>query len=95
MPSCVVVSSRPTSHGGPVKAACNNLTITMITTSNQHTTMDSQAAGNNRPLYPKIDHYWFKVAYTYEPLALQVMRIADSGPIGAFGFNKNHSGSQF
>ena len=34
--------------------------------------MDNQVAGNNRPLYPKVDHYWFKVAHNYEPLALQV-----------------------
>ena len=33
---------------------------------------DSQVAGNNRPLYPKVDHYWFKVAHNYGPLALQV-----------------------
>ena len=35
--------------------------------------LDSQVAGNNGPLYPKVDHYWFKVvAQNYEPLALQV-----------------------
>ena len=34
--------------------------------------LDSQVAGNNRPLYPKVDHYWFKAAHNYEPLALQV-----------------------
>ena len=34
--------------------------------------MDSQVAGNNWPLYPKVDHYWFKVAHNYEPPALQV-----------------------
>ena len=33
--------------------------------------LDSQVAGNNRPLYPKVDHCWFKVAHNYEPLALQ------------------------
>ena len=33
--------------------------------------LDSQAAGNYRPLYPKVDHYWFKVAHNSEPLALQ------------------------
>ena len=38
----------------------------------EQTSMDSQLAGNNRPLYPKVDHYWFKVAHNYEPLALQV-----------------------
>ena len=32
--------------------------------------LDSQVAGNNRPLYPKVDRYWFKVAHNYEPLAL-------------------------
>ena len=32
--------------------------------------LDSQLAGHNRPLYPKVDHYWFKVAHNYEPLAL-------------------------
>ena len=37
------------------------------------TYLDSQVAGNNRPLYPKVDHYWLKVAHNnYEPLALQV-----------------------
>ena len=34
--------------------------------------LDSQVAGNNRPLYPRVDHYWFKVAPNYEPQALQV-----------------------
>ena len=27
----------------------------------------SQVAGNNRPLYPKVDHYGFKVACNCEP----------------------------
>ena len=35
--------------------------------------LDSQVAGNNRPPYPKVDHYWFKVAHNYESLALQVL----------------------
>ena len=35
--------------------------------------LDSQVAGNHRPLYPKVDHYWVKVAHNYEPLALQVV----------------------
>ena len=34
--------------------------------------LESQVAGNNRPLYPKVNQYWFKVAHHYEPLALQV-----------------------
>ena len=34
--------------------------------------MDSQVAGNDTPLYLKVDHSWFKVAQNYEPLALQV-----------------------
>ena len=34
--------------------------------------LDSQVAGNSRPLYPKVDHHWLKVAPNYEPLALQV-----------------------
>ena len=34
--------------------------------------MDSQVAGNKRPLHRKVDHYWFKVAHNYEALALQV-----------------------
>ena len=33
--------------------------------------LNSQVAGNNGPLYPKVDHYWFKVAHNYTPLALQ------------------------
>ena len=33
--------------------------------------LDSQEAGNNRPRYPKVDHYWFQVAHNSEPLALQ------------------------
>ena len=33
--------------------------------------LDSQVAGNHRPLYPKADHYRFEVAHNYEPLALQ------------------------
>ena len=35
--------------------------------------LDSQVAGNNGPLYSKVDHYWFKVVYYYKPLALQVV----------------------
>ena len=31
--------------------------------------LDSQVAGNNRPLYAKVDHYWLKIAHNYEPLA--------------------------
>ena len=38
-----------------------------------YTYLESQVAGNNRPLYHKVDHYWLKVAYKYEPLALQVV----------------------
>ena len=35
--------------------------------------MDSQVAGNNLPLYPQVDHYWFnEIAQNHEPLALQV-----------------------
>ena len=34
--------------------------------------LNSQVAGNNRPLYPKVDHDCFKAARNYEPLALQV-----------------------
>ena len=34
--------------------------------------LDSQVAGNNRPLYPEVDHYWFKVAHNYDPLAFRV-----------------------
>ena len=46
--------------------------------------LQSQVAQNNRSLYPKVAHYWFKVAQNYEPLALQVMpecfpQIPDSG----------------
>ena len=36
--------------------------------------LDSQVAGNKRPLSPKVDHYLFKAAHNYEPLALQSMR---------------------
>ena len=32
--------------------------------------LDSHVAGNNGPLYPKVDHFWLKVAHNYEPLAL-------------------------
>ena len=34
--------------------------------------LDSQVAGNIRPLYPKVGQYWLKVAHNYELLALQV-----------------------
>ena len=34
--------------------------------------LDSQVAGNYRPIYPKVDQYWSNVAHNYEPLALQV-----------------------
>ena len=27
--------------------------------------LDSQVAGNNRPLYPKVDHYWLAAAHNY------------------------------
>ena len=37
----------------------------------QSVDLDSQIAGNNRPLYPQVDRSWFKVAHNYEPLALQ------------------------
>ena len=33
--------------------------------------VDGQVAGDNRPLYAKVEHYWFEVARNYEPLALQ------------------------
>ena len=36
--------------------------------------LGSQVAGDSRPLYPKVDHYWFKVAHNYEPLALQARK---------------------
>ena len=39
--------------------------------------LDSQVAGNNRPLYPKVDHYWIKVAHNSEPLALQVLLMVE------------------
>ena len=32
-----------------------------------------QVAGNNWPLYPKVNHHWFKVAQNDEPLALQAL----------------------
>ena len=38
------------------------------------------ACWKNRPLYPKLDHCWFKVAHNYEPLALQV--VSNIGLIG-------------
>ena len=47
--------------------------------------LDSQVAGNNRPLYPKVDHYLFKVAHNYEPLALQ------AGILWEFPENRGHS----
>ena len=37
--------------------------------------LDSQVAGNNRPLYPKVDHYWFKVAHNSEPLAYVLVEL--------------------
>ena len=37
--------------------------------------LNSQVAGNNRPLYPKVDHCSFKVAHNYEPPALQADNI--------------------
>ena len=44
--------------------------------------LDSQVAGNNRPLHPKVDQYWFKVAHNSEPLALQVgVLLKDAGSI--------------
>ena len=36
--------------------------------------LDSQVAGNNGPLYPKVDHHWFEVPHNYEPL------FKDTGP---------------
>ena len=46
--------------------------------------LDRQAAGNNGPLYPKVDHYKFKVAHNYEPLALQVLGLL-TGQLGGAG----------
>ena len=45
--------------------------------------LESQVAGNNRPLYSKVDHYWFKVAHNYEPLALVVFwaGVKGAGPV--------------
>ena len=43
--------------------------------------LDSQVAGNDRPLYPKVDHYWLQVAHNYEPLALQVVGEVLAGAI--------------
>ena len=43
--------------------------------------LDSQVAANNRPLYPKVGHYWCKVAQNYEPLALQVEVFVSSEPM--------------
>ena len=43
------------------------LTITEMLIGNRHidnSNLDSQVAGNNRPLYPKVDHHWFKVAHS-------------------------------
>ena len=46
--------------------------------------LDSQVGENDRPLYPKVDHYWLKVAHNYEPLALQVRCICkDSSGVHA------------
>ena len=51
--------------------------------------LDSQVAGNNSPLSPKVDHSGFKVAHNSEPLALQV------GPLFHFPLlascNKKHN----
>ena len=66
-PSCAVFVGgyRSVAHA----PGCPHLpTITVTCT----TYLESQVAGNNRPLYPKVGHYWFKVAHNYEPLALQV-----------------------
>ena len=38
-----------------------------------HEYLESQVAQTNGPLYPKVDHDWFKVAHNSEPLALQVL----------------------
>ena len=35
--------------------------------------LDSPVAGNNGPLYPKVDQYCFKEARIYEPPVLQVL----------------------
>ena len=37
-----------------------------------------QVAGNNRPLYPKVDYYWLKVVHNYEPLVSKVLQWAYS-----------------
>ena len=49
--------------GGPAKIATSVILYKYL---------DSQVAQNNRSLQPKVDHYWFKVAHNYKPLALQV-----------------------
>ena len=70
----------------PLDAAIHSHTVTYRKASiwgfSIRTYLDSQVAGNNRPLHPKVDHYWFKVPQNYEPLALQVaqnMVVAGSG----------------
>ena len=46
--------------------------------------LDSQVAGNNGPVYPKVDHYWCKVAHDYELLALQAVPSRSFGGKGGF-----------
>ena len=59
--------------------------------------LDSQVAGNNRPLYPKVDHYWFKVAHDHEPLALQVLCNPCTAPLNYQGPHESSllQGSQY
>ena len=41
--------------------------------------LDSQVAGNKRPLYPKVEHSWLKC--NYEPLALLLLVIGSCAKV--------------
>ena len=58
--------------------------------------LDSQVAGNNRPLYPKVDHYWFKVAHNYGLLALQAaLNLSSSSQNGLNVSKTRGSGARY
>ena len=56
-------SAKPLAHEGHQPLHVGHLPLVLRFTNPCMDYLDSQVAGNNGPLYPKVDHYWFKVAH--------------------------------
>ena len=63
-----------TGQGAPERGQWGSALVTCCGGPKDIMYLDSQVAGNNRPPYPRVDHYWFKVAHNDELLAVQVCR---------------------